>query len=232
MNSASCAALNMTRHCLLPLITLAILLPGAASAKFLSGTNAAKWKINEGPPRPWQYSAPEAETSVRVVQYDGAMWIELRDDSPQTSASLRQEFAPLKSARLSLRIALPPDHNGEFGIYLGPGNASSTDERIVDLKTNSRGVLRMGSGGERINTSLVLASGSTEHVFVEFRGKGSALQLRLGRIGPDGQDVILGEHSFPDRADLVTRLRITTDNTQTGSRVLVSDLLLQSVKGS
>lgn len=232
MNLVCLVTHNMTSFRLLPLLTLAALLPAAAAAKFLSGTNAAKWKAGEGPPRPWQYSAPEAGTSVRVVPHAGSMWIELRDDSTTSSASLRQEFAPLKSARLSLKIALPAEHTGEFGIYLGTGNASSTDERIVDLKTNSRGIMRMGSSGERVNTSLVLAAGSTEHVFIEFRGKGSALHLRIGRINPESNDVILGEHTFPERADLVTRLRITTDNTPAGSRVLVSDLMLQAVKGS
>ncbi|MDP2136843.1 MAG: hypothetical protein Q8J74_03225 [Candidatus Didemnitutus sp.] len=216
---------------LLPLLLLTAMLPGLAAAKYLSGTNAAKWKVGEGPPRPWQYNAPEAGTSVRIVQHEGTAWIELRDDSASLSASLRQEFSPLKSARLSLRIALPEDHRGEFGIYVGTGNASSTDERIVDLKTNSRGVLRMGSGGERVDSSLVLPAGTTTHVFVEFRAKGSNLLLRVGRIGVDGRDELLGEHTFPERADLVTRLRITTDNAATGSRVLVSNLLLQSVSG-
>ncbi|MDP1580947.1 MAG: hypothetical protein Q8M02_11750 [Candidatus Didemnitutus sp.] len=202
------------------------LLPLGVSAKILSGANAAKWKVGAPPPSPWQHSAKETDIKVEVVKLDGTNWIEFQDNSSSVSANIRQEFSPLRSGRLSLKVKLAADHGADFGIYLGPGNASSPAERVVDLKTNSRGMLRMGSTGERLDSGLVLARDKVEHIFVEFRAKGKDVHIRLGRIGADGKDEVLGEDTFPGRAQPVTRLRLTTDNSPQGAHFYVTDLQL------
>jgi hypothetical protein len=215
----------------LPLLALmAGLLAAPLHANLLQHAGPAAWRAGEPPPRPWQQSDRDEGVSVRAVELEGALWLELRDDSAERSANLRQEFRPLRAGRLSFRIALARDHLGEFGIYLGQGNASSPVERIVDIKSSGRGVLMLGSAGERVPTGAQIAPGIKDHLFVEFRPLGHDLQLRLGRFGPDGTDIILGETTAPQQAHPVTRLRITSDNAPVGARVLVSDLVLTSLE--
>jgi hypothetical protein len=208
--------------------SLAAALPafGDIGQNLLTNAIPAEWQAGEAPPKPWQHSDRDEDISVRRVEHDGASWIELRDDSAEKAANLRQEFPPLKAGRLSFRVALPRDHVGEFGVYLGQGNASAPVERVVELKVGSRGVVVIGSAGERVNTQLSLSPGMTDHLFLEFRPVGHDLQLRLGRLSPDGQESLLGETTVPQQAHAVTRLRITTDNLPRGARVLVTDLVL------
>ncbi len=213
----------------LVLVAAVVLLPLSASAKILGGANTAKWKVGAPPPSPWQHSAKETDIKVQVVKLDDGNWIELHDNSTKVSANFRQEFAPIRSGRLTLKVKLAPDHGGDFGIYLGPGNASSSAERVVDLKTNSRGMVRLGSTGERLDSGLVLTKDTIEHIFVEFRTKGKDVQIRLGRIGADGKDEVLGDDTFPGRAQPVTRLRITSDNTPQGAHFYLTDLQLTAL---
>ena len=182
------------------------------------------------PPKPWQHSDRGAtDISVRSVEHEGATWIELRDDSTDKPANLRQEFAPLRAGRLSFRIALAKDHVGEFGIYLGQGRVAAPVERVVELKSSGRGILVLGSAGERVSTSATLAAGMQDRLFLEFRPLGHDLQIKLGRIAADGAETLLGETTAPQQAHAVTRLRVTTDNLPKGSRVLVTDLVLSAL---
>lgn len=181
------------------------------------------------PPKPWQHSDRGGDVAVRATEHDGALWIALTDDSVERSANLRQEFAPIRAGRLSFRIALAKDHVGEFGIFLGQGNASAPVERIVELKSSGRGILVLGSAGERMPTSATLTAGMQDHLFLEFRPIGHDLQLKLGRIAADGAETVLGETTAPQQAHPVTRLRVTTDNLPKGSRVLVTDLALSAL---
>jgi hypothetical protein len=214
-----------------------LLAGGLATALPLSATNLlqhadpVQWGgAGAVPPRPWQHSDRDDGISVRSVEHEGALWLELRDDSNDKSANIRQEFTPLRAGRLSFRLTLARDHLGEFGIYLGQGNASAPVERIVDIKSSGRGVLMLGSAGERVPTGAQIAPGVRDHLFVEFRPVGHDLHLRLGRIGPGGADIILGETTAPHQAHPVTRLRITTDNAPIGARVLVSDIVLTALE--
>ncbi|MBC8011739.1 MAG: hypothetical protein H7067_16765, partial [Burkholderiales bacterium] len=200
--------------------------PAVRPTNLLVHAVPAEWAPDEAPPKPWQHSDRDDGISVRRVEHEGASWIELRDDSAEKAANLRQEFPPLKAGRLTFRVALPRDHVGEFGVYLGQGNASAPVERVVEFKTSSRGIVVIGSAGERVNTQLSLSSGMTDHLFLEFSPVGHDLQLRLGRLLPDGTELLLGETTVPQQAHAVTRLRITTDNLPRGARVLVTDLVL------
>lgn len=200
--------------------------PSLRPANLLVHAVPAEWAADETPPKPWQHSDRDDDISVRRVEHEGASWIELRDDSAEKAANLRQEFPPLKAGRLSFRVALPRDHVGEFGVYLGQGNASAPVERVVELKTGGRGIVVIGSAGERVNTELSLSPGMTDHLFLDFSPVGHDLQMRLGRLLPDGTEVLLGETTAPQQAHAVTRLRITTDNLPRGARVLVTDLVL------
>lgn len=216
----------------LPLLlagSLATALPLSA-ANLLVNANPAAWGgPGRTPPKPWQHSDRGDEVTVRTVEHEGAMWIELRDDTSESSANLRQEFPPLRAGRLTFRIALARDHVGDFGIYLGQGNASAPVERIVELKSGGRGVLHLGSAGERVSTSGAITAGMQDRLFLEFRPVGHDLQIRLGRIGADGAETLLGELTAPQQAHPVTRLRITTDNLPKGPRVLFTDLTLSAL---
>lgn len=218
---------------LLPLLlaaSLATALSASAGENLLVNASPAEWGgVGATPPKPWQHSDRGGDVTVHAVDHEGAVWIELRDDSTENPANIRQEFSPLRAGRLSFRIALARDHVGDFGIYLGQGNAAALVERIVELKSSGRGVLVLGSAGQRVPTSLTLTAGMNDRLFLEFRPAGHDLQLTLGRIGADGADTVLGEMTAPQQAHPVTRLRITTDNQPKGPRVLVTDLVLSAL---
>lgn len=210
--------------------SLAAALP-ASAANLLVNAAPADWgAAGATPPKPWQHSdRGTGDVTVRSVDHEGSLWIELRDDSQEKPANIRQEFAPLRAGRLAFRIALAKDHVGDFGIYLGQGNVAASVERIVELKSSGRGVLVLGSGGERSPTTANLAAGMQDHLFVEFSPAGHDLQIKLGRIAEDGTETVLGETIAPQQAHAVTRLRITTDNLPKGARVLVTDLVLTAL---
>ena len=205
---------------------LAALAPAAALANLLTHADPGEWQLGDVPPKPWQHSDRDDGVEVRSVRHAERVWIELRDDSTEKSASLRQEFSPLRAGRLSFRLALARDHVGEFGIYLGQGNASAPVERVVDLKTSGRGLWLIGSAGERVETRAQVTPGMQDHLFVDFEPVGHDLQLRLGRLADDGTEIVLGEAVMPQQAHPVTRLRVTTDNLPRGGRVLLTDLVL------
>jgi len=208
------------------LVAIAAVLPACAFANLLSNADASKWKPGSAPAKPWQHSGREDGITVKVVRLAGSSWIELHDQSDKVSANLRQEIPAMQAGRLTLKVMTHTENTGDFGIYLGSGNASSSTERVVDVKTNKRGMLRLGSGGERIDTGLILTPGVPEHIFIEFRPVGSGVHLKLGRIDANGKDEVLGENTFAKPAQPVTRLRITSDNAPTGARWLVKDLAL------
>lgn len=209
-------------------LSLATAAHAAAPANLLLQSSSAAWGPQGAtPPRPWQHSdRDDGKAFVRAADHNGASWIELRDASPEHTANLRQEFVPLSAGRLTFKIALHRQHVGEFGIYLGQGNASAPVERIVELKLSSRGMLYLGSGGERINTNISLGAGMSDHLCLDFEPVGHDLRIRLGRVGPDGAVAPLAEYTAPQRAHRVNRLRATTDMQPVGARVLLSDLIL------
>ena len=207
-------------------------MPAFAGANLLVNASPSDWGgAGVTPPKPWQHSdRGAADVLVRSAEHEGSMWIELRDESAEKPANLRQEFPPLKAGRLTFRIALAKVHVGEFAIYLGQGNVSATVERIVELKSSGRGVLVLGSAGERTPTTAALSAGMQDRLFLEFRPAGHDLQLKLGRIATDGTETVLGEVIAPQQAHAVTRLRITTDNLPRGSHVLLTDLVLSALE--
>lgn len=206
------------------------LLPASGFANLLSFADMGSWPVGEPPPRPWQHSDRDEGISVRTVIHDDRPWIELRDDSTEKAANLRQEFPAMRAGRLSFRLALGEDHVGEFGIYLGQGNASSPVERIVDVKSSARGLLLLGSARERVETGATISAGMQDHLFVDFSPVGHDLRLRIGRLLHDGTEIPLGENLVLNQAYPVTRLRITTDNIPRGGRVRVTDLVLTPVE--
>lgn len=219
----------------LRLLALAALFPLAASANLLVLSQPEAWTTGDSLPRPWQHSDRDSEISVQVVELDGQRWIHFVDGSPTSSANLRQEFPQMTAGRFTFRIRLHADHIGEIGVYLGQGNASAPLERVVDLKSNPQGLMRIGSVGERINSALMLAPGREEHVYVEFEPTGVSgrdLAIRVGRIVADGRDILLGQTVAPQQAFPVSRLRITTDNAPVGGNFYVTDLSLTPLPSS
>lgn len=208
---------------------VAAALPLSAANLLVNATPADWGTVGATPPKPWQHSDRGGDVVVRSVEQDGALWIALTDDSTERAANLRQEFSPIRAGRFSFRLALARDHVGEFGIYLGQGNVAAPVERVVELKSSGRGVLVLGSAGERVPTSLTMSAGMKDHLFLEFRPLGHDLQIKLGRIGPDGVETVLGETLAPQQAHPITRLRVTSDNLPRGSRFLVTDLVLTSL---
>lgn len=191
-------------------------------------TNAfpAGWSVGATPPKPWQIPNSDPEITTLVVERDGVRWVELRDDSTEKAASLRQQFQPLKAGRLSFRIAVATDHIGQIGIFLGQGNASAEVERIVELKVDSRGIVFIGSAGKREKTAVSLTPGIKDHLFIEFASSNENLNLRLGRISPDGTDTLIAESTVPQQGHAVSRLRIATDLAPRGGHFFVTDLVL------
>jgi len=213
----------------LTLIALAALTPLAALANVLGGTDAAKWKPG-AVPKPWQTTATEKDITVQVTRIDKTNWIELKDGSAEKAANVRQQFAPVVAGRLLLRVMLAPDNDGDLGIYLFDGTSSGGADRVVDIKSNKRGMLRLGTRGERIDTGLILKPGVPESIFVDFYPEGQGTTLRIGRVDADGKPEILGENTFAKQAGAVNRLRITSDNAPVGAHFYVTDLRLLPVK--
>ncbi len=204
-----------------------VAVPAAAVLpNLLANASPAAWRIGNPPPKPWQFPTSDTEITVAVVERNSARWVELKDDATEKSASLRQQFQPLKAGRLSFRIALASDHVGQIGIFLGQGNASAEVERIVELKLDSRGTLLMGSVGKREKTAVTLAPGMSDHLFLEFYTSNEDLNLRLGRIASDGTDTVVTEMSIPQQGHAVSRLRVATDLAPRGSHFYVTDLML------
>lgn len=219
----------------LRLLALFAAFPLAATANLLTLAQPEAWTLGEALPRPWQHSDRDNDIGVRVTELDGQRWIHFTDGSSTSSANIRQEFPQMAAGRLSFRIRLHADHIGEIGIYLGQGNASSPLERVVDLKSNPQGLVRIGSVGERINSALMLASGREEHVFVEFQPVGVGerdLSIKVGRIVADGRLILLGETISPQQAFPVTRLRITTDNAPVGGNFYITELQLEPLSSN
>lgn len=205
---------------------VAAMTPSLALANILTNADPGQWKLGETPPKPWQHSDRDDGISVRSIEHNNTVWIELRDDSSEKPANLRQEFAPLRAGRLSFRVSLPREHIGEFGVYLGQGSVAAPVERIVEFKTSGRGTVVIGSGGERVDTSASLSPGMNDHFYLDFDPAGHDLIIRLGRINPDNTETLLGEYTALHQAHPVTRLRVTTDNLPRGARILITDLVL------
>jgi hypothetical protein len=199
-----------------------------ALSNLLANAHAAAWRIGELPPKPWQVPNPDPEIVTEVVDRNGDRWIELRDDSTEKSASLRQQFQPLKAGRLSFRLAVAADHVGQIGIFLGQGNASSEVERIVELKLDSRGNVMMGSAGKREKTAVILSPGMSDHLFIEFSTANENLNLSFGRVTRDGTDSVVTETTIPLQGHAVSGLRIATDLAPRGGHFYVTDLLLST----
>lgn len=214
---------------LLTTLIFAALTPLAAIANVLGAADATKWKTGEVP-RPWQTTAKEKDITVQVVRLDGANWIEFKDASADKAANLRQEFKPVTAGRLILRLMLAEDNAADLGIYLFDGTGAAATDRVVDIKSNNRGMLRLGTRGERINTGLILKPGVTESIFIDFAPEGQGTFLRIGRVNASGQPEVLGEKIFDKPAGAVSRLRITSDNAATGAHFYVTDLRLFSVQ--
>ena len=192
----------------------------------LASAAPAGWRAGEPPPRPWQIST-EAGVKVVVAKLDDHdVWVELQDQSEIKGASLRQEFPALAAGRFSFRLKLAPDHLGDFGLYLGQGNASAPVERVVELKIATRGALQIGSGGQREKTPVSFTPGVTEWLYVDFRSVNGDLHLMLGRMGPPDDAPPLFETTVPQQGRPVTRLRLSTDNAPRGGHVFVTDLVL------
>lgn len=217
---------------LIPLLSLTTALltahHSAQAGNLLRQATPATWQPGGTLPSPWQHSDRESNITVEIIQHQGTHWVHLVDNSPHHSANIRQAFDPISAGRLTLRILPRSGHQSEIGIYLGHGNASSPEERTVDLKTNPQGHLRIGSGGARIDSGLTLVPGQEEHLFIDFQPAANSqdLSIRVGRILANGREVTLGEHNAQGRATPVTRLRITTDNTPVGADFLITDIQL------
>jgi len=205
---------------------VAVPAPAAALPNLLTNADSAAWSIGSAPPKPWQIPNSDPDITTLVVERNGARWVELRDNSSDKAGSLRQQFSPIKAGRLSLRIALASDHVGQFGIYLGQGNASSEVERIVDVKLDSRGTFLLGSAGQREKTALTITPGATDHLFIEFATTNEDLNLRIGRIAADGTDTVVAETTIPQQGRSVSRLRVATDLAPRGAHFYVTDLVL------
>jgi len=196
------------------------------AANLLANARPEIWQIGKAPPKPWQVPNPDPDISTVIVDREGAKWVELRDSSTEKAASLRQQFPPLKAGRLSFRIAVAGDHVGQFGIFLGQGNASAEVERIVELKVDSKGIVLLGSGGNREKTAFSLTAGVTDHLFVDFSPSNEDLNLSLGRIEKNGTAVIISTTTILQQAHAVTRLRIATDLAPRGAHFFLTDLVL------
>jgi hypothetical protein len=182
-------------------------------------------------PGPWQTSDRDegilARGGIPQGAGEGTGWIELRDDSPEATANVRQRFEPVPAGRFSLRIRLGPLHSGPIGIYLGTGQASAPAERVIDLKTNDRGNLRLGSRGERQGTPLLLIPGSEVRLYLEFAPTGDGMEVVLGSLDEHGREREASRYQVPvDQAQPISALRITSDSAPTGAHFYVSDLKL------
>ena len=201
--------------------------PGLFAAEnSLHRSMSADWTPGQVPPKPWSSSNDGADITVKAATYKESTWIELIDNSTEKSASLRQQFPALSAGRLSFRIAVAKDHIGEFGIYLGQGNASAPAERIIEIKVNSRGLAQLGSIGKRENSTLRLTAGMVDHLFLDFKSANNNLELRLGQLEKDGTETLITETTVPQQGYPVSRLRIATDLLPRGGHFYVSDLVL------
>lgn len=200
----------------------------AFAANVLPHGDIAKWRVGEPPPRPWVRTGNRTGVTLQTVSLEGRKWLEFRDASTEGTASILCKVPTLRAGRLSLRVRMADDHDPANGIFfcLGTGEVSKDVERVVDVKTSPSGVLYLGSANQRVATGLTLAAGADEHLFIEFRPAAQGIQLRLGRIGDDGQDQLLKEETIAQPARPVDHLRIMSHGKTAGAHFFLTDLQL------
>ncbi len=99
---------------------------------------------------------------------------------------------------------------------------------MIDLKTNARGVLQIGTAGEREASPITLEPGATVRLFVQWRpnAAGDNLDVDYGTLDERGQVATTQRLQKPVRPRAISTLRITTDKSAVGADFYVTDLRL------
>lgn len=206
----------------------------AAPKNQLQNTDFAKLKAGAAPGKPWLTSNKADGVDVVAASPDlatGSGWLRLRDDSTEAGATLRQSFAAMTSGSFSLKLHAAATHAATIGIYLGVGSASSAEDRVIELKTNGRGVVQIGSAGDREASPITLSPGTTTLLFVQWRPNpaGDNLDVVYGTVDEQGQLLTSQRLELPVTPQPISALRITTDKSATGADFYVTNLRLMSL---
>ncbi len=128
----------------------------------------------EGDPisKPWVVSKI---SSGVTVQWDklpedsqGRLWMHLVDDSDSGLCGLRQKFTDISKGRLSFR-AYFKRLDGPFGVILTEVKSSQAENRVIDIKVESKQGLRVGDLGNRAKTHFRLETGKEYHFYCDFK---------------------------------------------------------------
>ncbi|QYM78980.1 hypothetical protein K0B96_17010 [Horticoccus luteus] len=206
----------------------------AAPKNQLQNADFSKLKPGAAPGKPWHTSGPAEGVEVAAGSPDaatGSGWVHLRDDSAEAGATLRQSFNAMPSGSLSLKLHAAPTHHAPVGIYLGTGAVSSPEDRVIELKTNGRGVFQIGSAGEREASPITLVPGVTTWLFVQWKpnSAGDNLDVVYGTVDNNGQLLTSQRLQLPVKPDPISALRITTDKSASGADFYVTDLRVMSL---
>lgn len=179
---------------------------------------------------PWQTTAKSAGITVRMVNAKATppTWVQMKDDSTEAAATMRQSFDAVAKGRFSVYIRANEDHKGGIGVYLGTGTASAPADRVIDIKSSDNGMFRVGSRSERQNTPLVVQPGDVYQLWTDWTPReDGALDVRFGVIDGSGVDRVLLAFVVQEPKP-ITVLRITTDAPAKGAHFLVSQPRLET----
>lgn len=214
----------------------AALVVAAAAAPAQNGLKNADFsRLNPGdpPPKPWRTGAKDPGVTVAAghPSGQGSGWMHLRDDSTEGGAALRQQFAPLAAGSFSLKVHAAPGHTGQIGFYLGVDNVSTPADRIIDMKTNGRGLLQIGTAGEREGTTIAFRPDTTIWLFVQWRPNeaGDNLDVVYGTLDESGKLLSSQRLDLPIAPKPISALRITTDKSAIGTDVYLTDVRVMSL---
>lgn len=200
----------------------------------LLNADFSRLKAGAAPGKPWLTSNKADGVDVVAASPDdatGAGWLRLRDDSTEAGTTLRQSFGAMTSGSFSVKLHAAAAHAAPIGIYLGAGSASSAEDRVIELKTNGRGVFQIGSAGDREASPITLLPGATTHLFVQWRPNvaGDNLDVVYGTVDENGQLLTSQRLQLPVKPQPISALRITTDKSATGADFYLTDLRLMSL---
>jgi len=204
--------------------------PAAKDTNMLKQADFTKLKNVPELPAPWQTTSKSAGITVRIVNAKAtpATWVQLKDESAEAAANIRQSFGAVPKGRFSVFVRANGDHTGGIGIYLGTGTAGTTEDRMIDIKTSDNGTVRIGTRGERQNTPLAILPGDVFHVWVDWApGVGDSLDVKFGVFDNTGTERQLSSFSVKE-AKPITALRITSDTAAIGAHFLVSQPRLEA----
>lgn len=180
----------------------------------------------QAPGKPWRAGPSGSGLGVMrqdVPDFPGVAWMRFIDRRKDQNTNLRLALPPVRKGVLSFRL-IAVEVGGTFGVYLGRGEASAVEDRLVALKVNPSGRITLSSGAVREETAMNLSPSFAYHLYLRFEQFDESIDIEFGEIR-EGQDHVLRRLSSPEKFGL-SMLRLTTDKANDASDFYLGDLRL------